>query len=227
MADDKVEQRRHALVLRALGARRHPALLGGAVEDREIELLLGGIERGEQVEHLVGDFGRARVGAVDLVDDHDGLQPHLERLGDHELGLRQRPFGGIHQHQGAVHHVEDALDLAAEIGVAGGIDDIDAGVVPEQRGRLGQDGDAALALEIVGIHRPLGDALVVAEGAGLLQQPVDQRGLAVVDMGDDGDVAKVHVAKVRGALNQKRAPRGPRACPEYSQPGRGRNVDQA
>ena len=53
---------------------RHPALLGGAVEDREIELLLGGVERREQVEHLVGDFGRPGVGAVDLVDDDDGLQ---------------------------------------------------------------------------------------------------------------------------------------------------------
>jgi hypothetical protein len=35
-----------------------------------------------------------------------------------------------------------------------------------------------------------GDALVVAEGAGLLEQLVDQRGLAVVDVGDDGDVAQ-------------------------------------
>ena len=40
--------------------------------------------------------------------------------------------------------------------------------------------------------RALGHALVLAERAGLLQQPVDQRGLAVVDMGDDGDVAKLH-----------------------------------
>ena len=121
-----------------------------------------------------------------------GLQAHLERLGDDEFGLRQRPFGGIDQHDRAIHHVEDALDLAAEIGVAGRIDDVDAGVLPDQRRRLGQDGDAALALEIVGIHRALGDALVLAKRAGLLQQPVDQRGLAMVDVGDDGDVAKVH-----------------------------------
>ncbi len=32
--------------------------------------------------------------------------------------------------------------------------------------------------------------LVLAEGARLLQQPVDQGGLAVVDVGDDGDVAR-------------------------------------
>ena len=126
-----------------------------------------------------------------LIDD-DRLEPHLERLGDHELGLRQRPLGGIDQHERAVDHVEDALDLAAEIGVAGRVDDIDAGVLPEDRGRLGEDGDAALALEVVGIHRALGHPLVLAERAGLLQQPVDQRGLAVVDVGDDGDVAELH-----------------------------------
>jgi len=34
--------------------------------------------------------------------------------------------------------------------------------------------------------------LVLAECAGLLQQAIDERGLAVVDVGDDGDVAKVH-----------------------------------
>ncbi len=126
-----------------------------------------------------------------------GLQPHLERLGDDELGLRQRPLGGIDQHQGAVHHIEDALDLAAEIGVARRIDDIDAGVVPDQRGRLGEDGDAALALEVVGIHAAFGDALVLAERARLLQKPVDQGGFAMVDVGDNGDVAKIHVCCAR------------------------------
>ena len=54
---------------------------------------------------------------------------------------------------------------------------------------LGQDGDAALALELVRVHDALGDGLVGAEGAGLAQHGVDQRGLAVVDVGDDGDVA--------------------------------------
>ena len=171
---------------------RHPAFLGRAVEDREIELLVGGVERGEEVEHFVDDLRRPRVRAVDLVDRDDGLEPHPQRLGHHELGLRHRPFGGVDQDDRAVDHVEDALDLAAEIGVTRRVDDVDAGVVPEDRRHLGEDGDAALALEIVGIHGALGHALVFAEGAGLLQQPVDQRRLAVVDMGDNGDVAKFH-----------------------------------
>ena len=58
--------------------------------------------------------------------------------------------------------------------------------------------NAALALKFVRIERALGDALVLAERARLLQQPVDQGGLAVVDVGDDGDVAQVHF---RGILD--------------------------
>ncbi len=192
MADDQVEQRLHARLFRALRAIGHPALLGRAVKDREVELLLAGVERGEQVEHLVDHLGRTCVRPVDLVDDDDRLQADLERLGDHEFGLRQRSLGGIDQHQRAVNHVEDALDLAAEIGMAGGVDDVDAGVLPLHRGCLRQNGDTALALQIVGVHGALRHLLVFPEGAGLLQQPVDEGGLAMVDVGDDGDVTDVH-----------------------------------
>jgi hypothetical protein len=188
MAQDQVEQRRH-VVLRAVRLLGHPAFLGRAVEDREIELLFVGIERGEEVEHVVDDFLVALVGPVDLVDGDDRLQADLEGLRQHELGLRHRPFGGVHQQHGAVDHVEDALDLAAEIGVAGGVDDVDAHVVPGHRRDLGENGDAALALDLVGIHRAVGDALLLAESARLGEKPVDQRRLAVVDMGNDGNIA--------------------------------------
>ena len=167
-------------------------MLGGAVDDREVELLVGRVERGEQVEHFVDDLGHARVGLVDLVDADDRLEADLQRLADHEFGLRHRAFGCVHQHDRAVDHRQDALDLAAEIGVAGRIDDVDADVLPGDGGRLGHDRDAALLLEIVGIHHAFGDALVFAEGAGLLEQAVDQRGLAMVDVRDDRDIAELH-----------------------------------
>jgi hypothetical protein len=134
----------------------------------------------------------ALVGLVDLVDGDDGLQSHLQRLRHDEFGLRHRPFGGVHQHDGAVHHIEDALHLAAEIGMAGRVDDVDPRIVPEQRRHFRKDGDAALALQVVRIHGALGDALIVAKGAGLAQQYVDQGGLAVIDVGNDGNVSQLH-----------------------------------
>ena len=90
------------------------------------KLLVGGIKGGEQVEDLVHHLDMALVGLVDLVDGDDRLQPDLQGLLQHELGLRHGAFGGIHQQHRAVDHVEDALDLAAEIGMARGVDDVDA-----------------------------------------------------------------------------------------------------
>ena len=73
--------------------------------------------------------------------------------------------------------------------------------LPGDRGAFGEDGDAALALQVVGIHGALGHLLVGAEGAALAQQLIDQRGLAMVDMRDDGDVANIHG---RGSLRPNR-----------------------
>jgi hypothetical protein len=152
-------------------------------------------------------LGRASVGPVDLVDDDDRPEAERQRLHGDELGLRQRPFGRVHQQDHAVHHVEDALDLAAEIGVAGRIDDVDAGALPVDRGALGEDGDAALALQVVRVHDPFHDLLVGAEGAALLQQLVDQGGLAVVDVGDDGDVTQLHDRDFQTEQNARRSRR--------------------
>ncbi len=62
------------------GSTRHPALLGGAVEDREIELLVGGVERGEEVEDLVEHFDMRSSGRSILLIDDDGLKPDRQRL---------------------------------------------------------------------------------------------------------------------------------------------------
>ena len=141
--------------------------------------------------HLLG----AGVRPIDLVDHDDRPQPLAQRLADDELGLRHRALGGIHQHEDAVDHAEDPLDLTAEIGVAGRVDDIDPHVPPHHRGAFGQDRDAALALELVRIERPFRDLLVGAERAALAQHRIDQGRLAMVDMGDDRDVADIHMSK--------------------------------
>ena len=104
----------------------------------------------------------------------------------------------------AVDHRQRPLHLAAEIGVARRVDDVDQGAVIVDRGVLGQDRDAALALELVAVHGALGDALVGAEDAALMQQGVDERRLAVVDVGDDGDVAPQRVGDL-GATGEKKA----------------------
>ncbi len=58
------------------------------------------------------------------------------------------------------------------------------------RAALRDDGDAALIFEIVGVHHEDVHLLVFTESAGLPQQLVNQRGFAVVNVGNDGDVAQ-------------------------------------
>ena len=152
----------------------------------------------EQLVGLVDHLGDARVGAVGLVDDQHHRHVAVERLAQHEPGLRERALARVDEQDDPVDHGETALDLATEVGVAGGVDDVDrhrlalgggSGVV--HGGVLREDRDALLALELAGVHRALGDALglVGGECAGLVQHRVDERGLAVVDVRDDRDVA--------------------------------------
>ena len=99
------------------------------------------------------------------------------------------PSRGVDQQHDAVDHGERALHFAAEVGVARRVDDVDLHVAVVNRRVLGQDRDAALALQVHRVHDPFGDLLVGAKDAALVQHGVDQGGLAVVDVGDDGDVA--------------------------------------
>ena len=70
-----------------------------------------------------------------------------------------------------------------------GVNDVDARALVVDRTVFGEDGDATLALEIVGIHHAFADSFVSSEGARLLEQAVDQRGFAMIDVRDDGDIA--------------------------------------
>ena len=132
----------------------------------------------------------ALVGAVDLVDDDDDAVTQLQRAGEDEARLRHGALSGIDEQDNAVDHLEDTLDLAAEVGVARGVDNVDLGVAVADGGVFGEDRDAALTLEVIGVHDAVDNLLVFAVHAALLEHFVDEGGLAVVDVGDDGDVSQ-------------------------------------
>ena len=119
-----------------------------------------------------------------------------QRLAQHEPGLRQRALGRVDQQHHAVDHRQPALDLAAEVGVPRRVDDVDhgdtaVGVGAVHGGVLRQDGDALFFFQVTGVHQAF-DRVVAAVGQRprLAQHRIDQGGLAVVDVGHNGDVAK-------------------------------------
>jgi hypothetical protein len=195
---DRFEQRRH------VGRRRARLVTGeaaqrGGVHHREIELRLARAELVEQVERLVEHPVRARLLAVDLVDDHDRPQPVLEGLLRDEACLRHRPIERVDDEEHPIDHSQNTLDLASKVGVPGRIDDIDFRLPPANRCILGEDGDPPLTLERVGVHHALLHHLVFAECARLAEHLVDERGLAVIDVRDNGDVADLHrLLKISG-----------------------------
>ena len=192
MLQHQIEQRVH-IVLRAIRIGGHPALTRGTIENRKVKLLVGGVQSGKEVEHLIHHFRNAGIRTIDLIDGDNRFQADFERLAHHKFGLWHRAFGRVHQHDRAIHHGENALHLTAEIGVAGRVDDVDADVLVDNRGGLGQNGDAAFFFKIVGVHHAFRDALVVTERTGLAQQLIHKGGLAVVNMGDDGDITHFHI----------------------------------
>ena len=134
-----------------------------------------------------------RARQVDLVDDRDDLEAAV----DGEVGVGERlrldALRGVDDQQRAFAGGQRARHLVGEVDVAGRVDQVeDVGlavlrrVVQADGVRL--DGDAALALE-VHVVEVLGLELARLEGAGDLEETVRQRRLAVVDVGDDREIA--------------------------------------
>src|SRR5690606_2595612 len=132
---------------------------------------------------------------VDLVEDRDHFQALLHRgvaVGDR---LRLDALGGVHHQQRAFAGGQRAADFVAEVHVPGGVDEVELvdlpvlGLVRQGHG-LGLDGDAALALDRVVVEHLLFH-LARGQAAAQLDDAVGQGRLAVVDVGDDREVANV------------------------------------
>ena len=175
--------------------QRGPAGARDRVDHRELDLVLVGPQIDEERIDGVQHLGGARVLPIDLVDHHHRRQPQAEGLGQHEPRLGEGTLRSVHQQENAVDQPQPALDLSAEVCVARGVDDVDLHAAVRHRGVLGQDGDALLPLQVVGVHRALLDLLVGPVGPGLAEEVVHQGGLSVVDVRDDGDVADLLAGK--------------------------------
>ena len=191
--EHRIEDRREVRILRRQAdADDRPALAGDGGDDGERELLGMGGEVDEQLLDLVQHLGRTGIGAVELVEHDHGGQVASQGLREHVAGLRQRSLGRVDQEQNAVHQGQGPFDLTAEVGVARRVDEVDLDPAPHHRGGLGEDGDAPLPLLVVGVHHPIDQRLVGGEDPRGAQQPVHQRGLAMVDVRDERDVPERH-----------------------------------
>ncbi len=138
------------------------------------------------------DLHRVPVGVggrqVDLVERGDDIEVvlHGEVAVGQCLGLDSL-CGIDHQHH-ALAGRQAAADLVAEVDVTRSVDEVQGVAAPVDADVLGFDGDSPLALQI---HRVevLRTHVAGIDGVGELQNAVAEGALAVVDVGNDREVA--------------------------------------
>ena len=151
-----------------------------------------GVEADHVLDLLAHPVGLRRR-QVDLVQDRHHLMMVVERLIDIGERLRLDALGRVDHQQRALAGGERSVHLIGEIDVARRVDQVQLvelaviRAIVEAHG-LRLDGDAALALDIHGIEHLLLH-LPRREPAAELDQTICQSRLAVIDMGDDGEVA--------------------------------------
>ena len=116
---------------------------------------------------------------------------HFQRFLQNKTRLRHAAFRRIYQKDNTVHHFEYTLYLAAEIRVPRGIDDVDFHTFIMCRCIFGQNGDAAFPFQGVAVHNTLFYDLVFAVYTALFEHFVDQRGLAMVNVSNNRNIAQI------------------------------------
>ena len=142
---------------------------------------------------LLDDLRRVGRRQVDLVEHRHDFEPLLDRRVAVRDALRLDALRRIDHQQRAFAGGQRAGDFVGEIDVPGRVDHVQlvglavAGLVA-QRHALRLDRDAALALQVHGVEH-LGLHLALFQPAAQLDEAVGERGLAVIDVRDDGKVA--------------------------------------
>ena len=112
-------------------------------------------------------------------------------LAQDELCLRHGAVRRVHQQQRPVDHPQGPFHLAAEVGVARRIDEVDLMRPVDQTRVLRPDRDALFALQVHGVHDERALGRHIAHRFRVAKHRIDQGGLPMVNVGDDGNVPEM------------------------------------
>ena len=170
--------------------------------DGELENSRGGSELLDDGVYAEVEVG---TGAVHLVEEAHSRDVVLVSLPPDGLGLGFDSGNSVKDGDGTVKDTEGTLDLEGEVDVTGGVDDVDAVVVPGAGGGSGGDGDSTLLLLFHPVHGRttlvnLSDLVTLS---GVVKDTLRGGGLSGVDVSHDTNVtvhAKVDLAADSGGM---------------------------
>ena len=135
------------------------------------------------------------AGQVDLVYYRQYLQIVFQRHVYVGQRLRLYALRRVHYQHRALARGQRAADLVGKVVVAGSVDQVEhivlpvLGVIVQPYG-FGLDRNSAFALQLHRVEH-LFHHIALSHNAGLFQQPIGQRGLAMVNMGNNAEIANL------------------------------------
>ena len=144
----------------------------------------------EDVLDLGGEAVGVGGGEVDLVERGDDRQIVLEGEVAVGEGLRLDALGGVDDEHDPLARCQRTTHLVTEVDVAGSVDEVERVSLPVDAHVLRLDRDPPLALEVHRVEVLLAHVARL-DGPGQFEDAVRERRLAVVDVGDDREVANL------------------------------------
>ena len=185
-----IEQRSHVFALH-LRIKGSITSFCGSIDKRAVKLLIAGLKVHQKFQNFVYYFSRTSLWTVDLVNTYDNRQVQFQCFLQYEFGLRHGSFKSIHNKDDTVYHFQYTLNLAAEVCMTWGVDDIDFCILIKNSGIFGENGDSSFSLNVVGVHDSLSYFLIGTEHTALFQKLIDQSGFTMVYMSDDGNISYI------------------------------------
>ena len=92
----------------------------------KFKLFIACTKLNKQTQNLIHDLIRTCARTINLVDNDYRNLIKFKSFPENEPRLRHTAFKRIYEKQNAVYHLENALNLTAEIGMAGSVNDINS-----------------------------------------------------------------------------------------------------
>ena len=147
--------------------------------------------RAQTVDDRLHAVIEVRTGTVELVDVAHPRHAIFVGLTPHGFRLRLNAGNAVKRGDRTVEHAQRTFDFDGEVDVAGGVDDVQAVIVPEAGGCCRSDRDATLLLLLHPVHG--GSAFMhfadLVGLAGVVKDTLGSRGLAGIDVRHDAEIA--------------------------------------
>ena len=166
-------------------------MFGTAEDCLEIKLVISGVQGTHEIENLFLNLIGTAIRLVNLVDHNYRLLAKLQSLLQHESGLRHAALKGIDKQEHTVRHVKDPFNLTSEIAMARSVYDIDLDTLVGDGHILGKNCDASFPLDVIVVENQLAKILRLTHQIGLVDHPVHEGCLAVIDVRYERDVPNV------------------------------------